>query len=473
MKIFKKLHKLLINKHLLLVLSIFIGSFAETKAQYESNWQSLDKRVTPTWFEDAKFGVFIHWGIYSVPAWATKSQADGFGSGYAEWYWQRLFAPKLKIHAEFMDFHKKNYGNKNYQDFVQDFKAELFQPDDWAKIFEQSGAKYVVLTAKHHEGFTLWQSKESWNWNAVDVGPHRDLAGDLMKAVRAKNLKMGYYYSLYEWFNPTYKTNVEQYVNERMLPQMKDLVTRYQPDILWTDGEWEHPAKTWKSEDFLAWLYNNPAVNEQIVVNDRWGNDTKGKHGSFYTSEYGHGGNDNTAIPNGFQKPWEECRGMGDSFGYNRNENLENYQTGESLVHQLIDIVAKGGNLLLNIGPAADGTIPVIMQERLHEIGSWLKVNEKGIYGSRKWAKSPENTKELGLFFTQNNKNLYAITTRWNEKISIKQIKKPSKINLLGYNGEVKFVYNNNELTIFAPAINPSNIPCQYAWTYEIIDTLP
>lgn len=454
------------------ILTTFLLTTIFSQAQYQANWQSLDQRPTPTWFEDAKFGIFIHWGLYSVPAWATKSNADGFGSGYAEWYWQRLFAPNLKIHPEFTAFHKKNYGDKSYQDFVQGFKAELFQPDDWASIFEQAGAKYVVLTSKHHEGFTLWPSKESWNWNAVDVGPHRDLAGDLMKSVRAKNLKMGYYYSLYEWFNPTYKSDVNQYVNERMLPQMKDLVSRYQPDILWTDGEWDYPAKTWKSEEFLAWLFNNPAVKDNIVVNDRWGNDTKSKHGSFATSEYGHGGTDNTETTGGFQRPWEECRGMGESFGYNRNENLDSYQTGESLVHQLIDIVAKGGNLLLNIGPAADGTIPVIMQERLHEIGSWLKVNGSAIYGSRKWAKAPAYTKESTLYFTQKGKNLNAITRKWEDMITIQNVAKPNKVSLLGYKGEVKFNYKNGTLTIMVPSVNPNTIPCQYAWTFEIENAL-
>ncbi|HOY16104.1 MAG TPA: alpha-L-fucosidase [Haliscomenobacter sp.] len=430
--------------------------------KFEPVWQSLDQRATPVWFEDAKFGIFIHWGIYSVPAWATTSNADGFGSGYSEWYWQRLFAPNLKIHPEFVAFHQKNYGTASYQDFVQQFKAELFKPEDWARIFEEAGAKYVVLTSKHHEGFTLWPSAQSWNWNAVDVGPHRDLAGDLAKAVKARNLRMGFYYSLYEWFNPVYKSDVQRYVTERMLPQMKDLVTRYEPDVLWTDGEWDHPAKTWQSEAFLAWLFNESKVKDQIVVNDRWGNDTKGQHGSFRTSEYGQGAASNS------QRPWEECRGMGESFGYNRNENLEMYQSGEQLVHQLIDIVARGGNLLLNIGPNADGQIPVIMQERLHEIGSWLKVNGAAIYGSRKWANAPVYNKETQVYFTQKGQNLYAIQRKWANTLVIPNVAKPVSVKLLGYNGVVKFSYKNNTLSIFAPQLNPGNIPCDYAWTYEL-----
>ena len=455
---------------ILLYLAFQISNPTPTKAQYEANWESLDKRPTPAWFEDAKFGIFIHWGVFSVPSWATNSNADGFGSGYAEWYWQRLMDKKLKIHTEFMDFHKKNYGDRSYQDFVQDFKAELFNPDDWATIFEKAGAKYVVLTSKHHEGFTMWQSPQSWNWNAVDVGPHRDLAGDLMKSVRAKNLRMGYYYSLYEWFNPIYKSNVNQYVDEHMLPQMKDLVTRYQPDILWTDGEWEQVAKTWKSEEYLKWLFNESAVKNNVVVNDRWGSDTRSKHGSFYTSEYGHGGTDNAETTEGFARPWEECRGMGESFGYNRNENLDIYQTGEQLVHQLIDIVARGGNLLLNIGPTADGRIPVIMQQRLREIGNWLKVNGDGIYNTRRWNKAPQYKKETSLFFTQKGKDVYAITRKWEDVITVQNVAKPLKVNLLGFKGDVKFTYKNGTLSIIAPAVNPNTIPCDYAWTYQIVE---
>ncbi|WP_421799499.1 alpha-L-fucosidase [Haliscomenobacter sp.] len=452
-----------------IVIAFLFLSFISLQAQtYAPNWASLDQRQTPAWFQDAKFGIFIHWGVFSVPAWATTSNADGFGSGYSEWYWQRLFATNLKIHPEFLEFHRKNYGNASYQDFVQHFKAELYKPEDWAKTFEDAGAKYVVLTSKHHEGFTLWPSAQSWNWNAVDVGPHRDLAGDLSKAVKARNLRMGFYYSLYEWFNPVYKADVNKYVAERMLPQMKDLVTRYEPDVLWTDGEWDHPAKTWQSETFLAWLFNESAVKDRVVVNDRWGNDTKGAHGSFATSEYGHGGTDNKETTKGFVRPWEECRGMGESFGYNRNENLHMYQSGKQLVHQLIDIVARGGNLLLNIGPSADGQIPVIMQERLAEIGAWLKVNGEAIYGTRKWAKAPVYNKDSQVYFTQKGQNLYVIQRKWAEQLQVDNVAKPKSVRLLGYDGPVKFTYKNNVLQIIAPQLNPNTIPCDYAWTYVL-----
>src|SRR5688572_9976879 len=333
---------------------------------YQPTWQSLNNRPIPQWFTDAKFGIFIHWGLYSVPSWATNSNADGFGSNYAEWYWERLNNKRLKIHKEFVDFHERTYGpNFKYQDFAPMFTCELFNPGQWAKIFKESGAKYVVLTSKHHDGFALWPSRESWNWNAMDAGPHRDLAGELSAAVKKTGLHMGFYYSLYEWYNPLYEQDVKKYVDEHMLPQLKDLVIRYNPEIVWPDGEWDQSDTTWRSREFLTWLYNESPVRDFVVTNDRWGGQRG--NGGFTTTEYGSGKSD-------IDRPWEECRGIGESFGYNRNESLEQYATSERLVHMLIKIVARVGNLLLNIGPAADGTIPVFMQQRLKDLGDWIAI---------------------------------------------------------------------------------------------------
>ncbi len=441
-------------------LLVLLFTFFTTQAQYEANWESLDKRPAPSWFQDAKFGIFIHWGLYSVPSWATLSNADGFGSGYSEWYWQRLNNKDLKIHKEFLDFHQKNYAGAPYQDFTKSFKAELFNPDQWAKIFKNAGAKYVVLTSKHHEGFPLWPDKLSWNWNAGDVGPQRDLLGDLTKSVRNQDMKMGYYYSLFEWYNPTYQTDLNAYVDNRMLPHMKHLVETYQPDILWGDGEWDHPTAKWKVEPFMAWLFNESKVKDNIVINDRWGNDTRNKYGTFYATEYSE---DIAGIE--INKPWEECRGIGESFGYSRNENLENYLSSEKLVHMLIEIVSKGGNLLLNIGPRADGGIPVIMQERLAEIGAWLDVNGEAIYGTRKLPNAPKKDK---VFFTKKGSDIYLITTEWQDKIEVDLPGKPKKISLLGADARVKHVQKGAKLTIQAPSLSPKTNPCDYAWAYKI-----
>jgi alpha-L-fucosidase len=445
------------------------STFAQTK--YQANWKSIDSRPVPAWFEDAKFGIFIHWGLFSVPAWGPTDAS--VYEKYAEWYWWRLLDPNAKTHKNFNDFHNSVYGKDfKYQDFVKDFTCEMFQPDEWADVFKNSGAKYIVLTSKHHEGFTLWPSAQAWNWNAVDAGPHRDLAGDLIKAVKEKGLRMGYYYSLYEWFNPLYRSDVKSYVDNHMIPQMKDLVTRYQPDILWTDGEWDHPSETWKSTEFLAWLYNESPVKDQVVVNDRWGKETRSVHGGIYTTEYDlvH---DQTSVGKKIEHPWEECRGIGGSFGYNRNENLNDYSTSEQLIHILIDKVARGGNLLLNIGPTADGRIPVIMQQRLQDMGDWLKVNGEAIYGTRAWEKAPAVTPETKIYFTKKGKDLYVISTMFPvQPLSIKGVSKPSAVKMLGYNGKVNQSFSNGNLKVTAPPITPGNNPCDHAWVFKLENAL-
>jgi alpha-L-fucosidase len=438
---------------------------------YDATWESIDSRPVPAWFEDAKFGIFIHWGIYSVPAYSpTARDKVGVYDRYAEHYWRRLLTPS-STQPFFIDFHNRVYGpNFQYEDFVREFKAEMFQPEEWAGRFKDAGAQYVVLTSKHHEGFALWPSQFAWNWNAVDVGPHRDLLGDLTTAVRNKGIRMGYYYSLLEWFNPLYKTEtLEKYVDDHMIPQMKELVTRYQPDIVWTDGEWDYPSADLKSTQFLQWLYNESPVKETVAVNDRWGKETRGKHGGYYTTEYDlvHAGSAENVQ---FERPWEECRGIAGSFGYNRNEILEDYSTSEELVHILINKVARGGNLLLNIGPTADGRIPVIMQQRLSDMGAWLKVNGEAIYGSRKWEKAPTVTPETTVYFTKKGKYLYVILTKWNQKpIVVEGIQSVRSVSMLGYKGKIKYSLSGNKLQITPPAIaSPGDIPCPYAWVYKI-----
>ncbi len=441
-----------------------------SQEKYSPDWESIDSRPVPSWFENAKFGIFIHWGLFSVPSWGPTE--GNIYEKYAEWYWKRQ-DPGSNPSPAFTEFHNKTYGEKvKYQDFVDDFNAEMFKPDFWAEVFKNSGAKYVVLTSKHHEGFTLWPSAQSWNWNSVDVGPHRDLCGDLINAVREKGLKMGFYYSLYEWFNPLYATDVSRYVDEHMIPQMKDLITRYEPDVLWTDGEWDHPSETWKSTEFLAWLFNESPVKESVAINDRWGKETRSKHGGYFTTEYDlvH---DGSAENTKFERPWEECRGIGGSFGFNRNENLDDYSSSEELIHILINKVARGGNLLLNIGPTADGRIPVIMQQRLSDMGSWLKVNGEAIYSTRSWENSPSITEKSTVFFTKNNRDLYVIITKWqDEPIKIYGIKSVSGVSMLGYNGNIIYSSSSNTLIINPPQLSPAGAPCNYAWVFKVRNAL-
>src|SRR3954465_11779130 len=209
-----------------LILIILLYSMVNAQ-HYEANWASLNKRKIPAWFHQDKFGIFIHWGVYAVPSYAPV--IPNSGDSYSEWYWYRLNEKQ----KDFKAFHDKNFGvDFQYPQFESQFKAEMFNPQQWADVFKKSGARYVVLTSKHHEGYCLWNNPDAdrdWQrpWNAVTGTPKRDLLGDLTTAVRDAGLKMGYYYSLYEWFNPLWQKDKKRFVSEHLFPQFKDLVTRY------------------------------------------------------------------------------------------------------------------------------------------------------------------------------------------------------------------------------------------------------
>lgn len=476
------------------VLACLLTSVIEVQAveKFEPTWESLDRRPTPRWWWDAKFGIFIHWGPYSVPAFSKVGT-------YSEWYWMTLTNPDSAGHKETRAFHDRVYGkNFTYPDFVPFFKCELFDPAHWAKLFKSSGAKYVVLTSKHHDGYTLWPSKEaqqSWGrpWSATNSGPCRDLLGELANEVRKTDVKMGIYYSFYEWFNPLYVADPSLYVDRHMIPQFKDVVSRYKPAVIFADGEWDHSDATWKSPELVAWLYNDSPCREEVVVNDRWGKETRHKHGGYYTTEYGAG------LPNA-DHSWEESRGMAHSYGYNRAENSQDYTSAHELIYMLVDIVSRGGNFLLDIGPTADGRIPVIMQERLLEIGDWLRVNGEAIYGtitwkrSCQWSKGKRPAAEYGtfnvkydvlkltvdpdpgtatkeVFFTSKVDKLYCICPQYPDReLVVKDVKaaRRAKITLLGHDQELDWRQTDDDLVIVPPKLNPSKLPCSHAYVFRI-----
>jgi alpha-L-fucosidase len=473
------------------IAALILAPRLAAEPQYEANWASLDSRACPSWYQDAKFGIFIHWGVYSVVSWGVKGE-------YSEWYWNRI--ADRKPDNPWWQFHKANYGeNFPYQDFARQFRAELFDPNQWADVFVRSGARYIVPTSKHHEGFAMWPSMEAsrdWGrpWNSVETGPRRDLLGDLSEAVRARGLKFGFYYSLYEWYNPLWLADRKRFVDEHLFPQFKDVVTRYKPAIIFSDGEWEMTSKEWRSEELLAWLFNQSPCREEVVVDDRWGSDTRHKHGSYYTTEYAAG-------MEGAVHPWEESQGMGFSYGYNRAENLDDYKSARNLILLLVDTVSRGGNLLLDIGPNADGTIPVIMQQRLVEMGDWLKVNGEAIYATRfagrscQWTAGPRPVQQFGeyrvkydlmnmvgqqpasghavkqVFFTQKPDALYAITVGWPPAdLVIRNVQAPpdAEVALLGFNGKVRTRVSPTSIRIEMPRMNPDGMPCRYAYAFRI-----
>jgi alpha-L-fucosidase len=476
-------------KRLLLLLAL--GNLA-TAVPYEANWESLDRRPMPGWFADAKFGIFIHWGVYSVPAWAPVGE-------YAEWYWRNISGQDPR-QAAWREHHGRVHGaGFDYREFAPQFRAELFRPDDWADVFVRSGAKYVVLTSKHHDGFALWPSahaSETWGrpWNAASIGPQRDLLGDLGAAVRARGLTFGIYFSYYEWFNPLWLADRRRFIDEHMIPQFKDVVTRYRPSLIFNDGEWDLPSQEWRSEELLAWLFNESPVRDEVVVNDRWGKETRHKHGGYWTTEYAAG------LADGGH-PWEESRGMAYSYGLNRAERADHYRTTRELVLLLADTVSRGGNLLLDIGPAADGTIPPLMEQRLLEIGDWLRVNGEAIHGTRpalrpcQWTdgRRPEQAygdykvkyellEQVGhaprdgravkqAFFTQKPGTLYAILAGWpGRTFTLRGVDLPAgaAVTLLGAAGELKVERTGGDLVVTLPDFGPEGAPCRHAYVLKL-----
>ena len=424
--------------------------------KYENNWASLNARPVPKWFGDAKFGIFIHWGLYSVPGYTARGQ-------YAEWYMRQIEDPAHPARL----FHDRTYGpNFKYEDFVSGFRAELFDADAWAKLFQKAGAKYINLVSKHHDGFCLYPSKYAWNWNSWDVGPHRDFCMELRQAMEGTGVKFGVYHSVYEWFHPLYLENPETYALEHLHPMLKELICRYEPWTLFTDGEWDQTAETWHSTEFLQWLYNDSPVRDTIVPNDRWGRGTRGRLGGNFTTEYGEieGGRRIEDVV--LDRPFEECRGIGKSFGVNRIETTEDYMSAKELLITLCELVSKGGNFLLNIGPNADGTIPVIMEERLLQMGDWLSVNGDAIYGTEIYTKHVQKD----IFYTKKGDTVYAILTRfpfgcvtldevpYTPTMTAKLLSCPDAPITVRDNG------GKAELC-FAP-INPEDVKCQ--WLYAV-----
>jgi alpha-L-fucosidase len=466
----------------------------------ESDWQALDHRPMPAWFQDAKFGIFIHWGVYSVPCWAAVGAAMPLQ--YAEWYWHSLTngkgLPEGAPNGATWRFHQRVYGATfAYEDFAPLFRAELFDSEQWAEILWAAGARYVVLTSKHHDGFALWPSAEAsktWGraWNSTDIGPKRDLVGDLTKAVRQRGLRMGLYYSLYEWYNPLWITDRSRYVREHMHPQFRDVVARYEPSVIFADGEWELTSADWRSTELLKWLFGGSSSKDEVVVNDRWGSDTRHVHGGYWTTEY-------TAGMSSLKRAWEESRGIGYSYAYNRAERAGDYRSGRELVLMLADIVSRGGNLLLGIGPTADGRIPVIMEQRLLDVGRWLRVNGEAIYFTRPWQPSRQWTTgerpqleydnevmtpyeilklveppvdgsaTIEAFFTCNNEAIFAILPRWQvgrftfEEIEGQSVK---SVVLLGDNRPLGFHDETDGTSVDLPAISGSLL-AQPAWVLK------
>jgi len=352
-------------------------------------WKELSRDL-PQWFRDAKLGIFIHWGAYSVPAWAEPTGELGAvddatwfrHNPYAEWYFNTIRFDDSPAR----EHHRKTYGDAPYDDFLDSWRAEAFNPADWAALFARTGARYVVPTTKHHDGIALWDAPGTGTRNTVRRGPQRDLIAEIAAATRAAGLRFGVYYSGgLDWHITKHlpvldsheavhgeRPNDPAYAAYAYL-HVKDLIDRYRPDVLWDDIEWPDAGKHDGSLGlFQLFRYYYDAVPDG-VVNDRWG-DT---HWDYKTSEY------QLNLANETANAWENCRGIGLSFGYNQVEDTSHLLDGRGIVRHLADVVSRGGNLLLNVGPTASGEIPELQRRSLEQLADWMQVNSAAIHDTR------------------------------------------------------------------------------------------
>ena len=452
------------------LLNVFILSFTFNKIsaqdRYEATWESLNSHEIPQWYKDAKLGLSLHWGVYAVPAWAPRLS----GISYAEWYGNRMKDQNNPTYQ----YHIDNYGSDfTYDDFIPLWKAESYNAKEWAKFAKQMGAKYIFITSKHHDGFCLWPSKYT-DRNAFKMGPKKNILGEFFDAAREEGLKVGLYYSLYEWYNPLYTgvdipyagmKEVDNYVDDFMIPQIKELIDLYQPDFFYFDGEWDHPEPFWRMKEVVAYYYNEAEKrNQEVFVNDRLGQGERGKHGDLFNVEYGY----DTESEGLLTHKWSYWQGIAKTFGYNQDTNLEDILSPKEFIDKVIMGVSQNGNFDINVGPTAAGVIPDYEQYPLLELGKWLDINGEAIYGTQ--YRDIQN--EGDAYFTTKDDYVYAIYLKWQgEEFNLKSVKpvEGSKITMLGVSGELDWEWSESEgLTIIYPNHKARPTECSYAWAFKI-----
>ena len=471
---------------------------AATAAPYDGTWESLQEMSVPAWFDDGKIGLFIHWGPYSAIGYRKG------GRGYAEHVPKSIYKdtkhyyPYLK---ERWGAHPPEFG---YKDIIPEFKAENWNPDKWATLFKEVGVKYVVLTAEHHDGWANWDS-DLTPWNAVDKGPKRDLVGDLGKALRKEGLKYApsYHRERHTGFfaKEQYAVHSEPHADIaeeiKRVPEAaklygpfsydknfvadyvarwKEIQEKYNPDMLWMDDfpiytrdgnkvrQGQAKPEIQYFDDQLRgmitdFMNHGAARGQAVYVNNKGGQRN-------WPDGVGCLEKDNLKMKVIGPK-WQSCTTFGTSFGYLEGDQ---YKSIEDVMHEMIEVISRNGNFLVNIGPKADGTIPEPQVERLQAMGTWLKINGNAIYGSRYWKVCDQENEHLA--FTTKGKNLYAIklakptkpfiidaTAGWSAD-TVKSVK------LLGSLGDVQWQMTPAGLQITPPAqLGTSN----YAWSFEIV----
>lgn len=451
---------------------------------YTDNWESLKQHYQiPKWLKDGKFGIFIHFGVYTVPA---------HGS---EWYPHHMYQ-----NEGFVKWHTEHYGPPDkfgYKDFIPLFKAEKFNANDWADLFVKAGAKYVCPTAEHHDGFAMYSSKLT-KWNAKNMGPHKDIIGLLSVAVRKRGLKFGisnHRMENWDFLYPTIKEKTDvldpkyadfygppqppaklrakntkldqEMVTDPLAPQsqafleewlarMQEIVDNYKPDMVFFDNGVNPRTLDPIKLRFAAYYYNRAAKwNKQVTIT------TKGEAYLYGTvTDYERQGRAPKELTDYY---WQVDDPIADKFGYVEGMKVTSSQ---SVIRRLIENVSKNGNLMLNISPKSDGTIPEDQRAVLLGIGKWLGINGDAIYSTRAWTKSREGD----FRFTTKGDVLYAIALKWpdSNQAAISsfgtEIGKIKRVTMLGHNGNLAFTQNAQGLNVTFP----TEKPCDVAYSLKI-----
>ena len=455
---------------------------------FQPSWENIAEHYQfPEWFRDGKFGIFIHWGVYSVPA---------FGS---EWYSRNMYikdSPEYKHHIATYGKHT-DFG---YKDFIPMFRGEKFDADEWASLFKEAGARYVIPVAEHHDGFAMYDSDLN-EWNAVKMGPKKDIIGLLKKAVEKQGMTFGVSSHRAEnaWFfnggmdfpSDVQDTTISLYgrrykgwatytddVAREWLAHTYELLLKYQPSMIYFDWTVNDSVLMPYFNKFLAFYYNN-ALD--------WGKEVTACTKQGYPTDIQVWDVERGKSDKMMQFPWQTDTSVGKkSWSYVEGE--EN-KTPEQIVHDLVDIVSKNGNMLLNIGPKADGTITDEQKNVLLSIGRWLKVNGEAIYGTRCWKRFGEGDAVVtkgsfsdnaaaeytsrDLRFTTKGNDFYVIALNWDaDHVLVKSLTpeviadaRIKGITMLGSGEKIRWEQTDEGLRIDFP----SQKPCDYAYTFKIV----
>jgi len=441
---------------------------------YEPTLESLATHPVPEWFHDAKFGIFVHWSVSSIPAFAPPNKR-GIGdvdltnpesvawmfkhTPYAEWYLNALHIDGSPVQRH----HRETYGaDYPYAAFAAQF-AELSRGCDleaWADLFARAGARYVVFVTKHHDGFLLWPSQRP-NPHRAAWQTERDFVGELSRAVRARGLRMGLYYSGgIDWtFHGLPIDSIETFLGS--IPQSdeyaayadahwRELVERYEPAVLWNDIG--YPEKAAPAHLFADYYNRVPdgVVNNRFMI----GAGPGGQHHDFVTPEY-------TVLDHIAARKWETVRGLGGSFGFNRAEPEDHLLTAAEIVHMLADVTSKNGNLLLNVGPTANGLVPWAQASRIVAVGQWLRANGEAIYGTRPWRRAEGRTQDgTEVRFTRTRDALYAIVLGSVRATDVMlagiEPSAHTEVHLLGYGQPLRWRRHDDGVRIALPGDVPA-----------------